>query len=331
MKKSFKQIALVGHFVRILARLVVPVTLLGSVMVVFAEPHPIAEPPERIPALKTSLQKEPLPEPLAPSSQVPGAWTFLGPAPTINAGVATPPDNRVCGAIQAVAAHPANANILYIGAVNGGVWRTANATAANPIWTPLSNGLPSLSIGSLELDPTDAANQTIVAGSARVSSFASRGGLLIGMLRSTNGGNTWTILGSTLFANENLTSVAARGNVLMAASDGLAAGSGTGLFRSTNTGTSFQLVSGAFGTGLPAGDVTDLAGDPSNLNRFYAGVGNVGVFRSDDAGVTWSNVTAGITGPTAAARIKIAVHNAGGAVYVGTVTNGRLAGVFRSA
>jgi|SRR6266850_2086394 len=71
MKKSFKQIALVGHFVRILARLVVPVTLLGSVMVVFAEPQPIAEPPERIPALKTSFEQEP--KLLLPAALTPGA------------------------------------------------------------------------------------------------------------------------------------------------------------------------------------------------------------------------------------------------------------------
>src|SRR5438093_6609077 len=92
---------------------------------------------------------------IATAAPIAGAWQELGPAPTVNGGVSTPPINSVCGAIHAVAPHPTNPDILYIGAANGGIWRTANATAVSPVWTPLTDTLPSLSIGSLEFDPTD--------------------------------------------------------------------------------------------------------------------------------------------------------------------------------
>ena len=48
-------------------------------------------------------------------------------------------NGEVVGAIRAVVAHPTSANTVYVGSVNGGVWRTTNATAAKPAWTPLTD------------------------------------------------------------------------------------------------------------------------------------------------------------------------------------------------
>ena len=62
----------------------------------------------------------------------PGAWLAQGPAPTENAQVNVPPNDEASGAIQVIAPHPSTADILYIGAVNGGIWKTTNATAASP-------------------------------------------------------------------------------------------------------------------------------------------------------------------------------------------------------
>ena len=87
------------------------------------------------------------------------------------------------------------------------------------LYGPLTDRLPSLSIGALEFDPTDATHRTLIAGSARLSTLAAEGGARIGVLRSTDGGDTWAILGRDTFANEDITSVAARGDVLLAASD----------------------------------------------------------------------------------------------------------------
>src|SRR5581483_12300063 len=48
------------------------------------------------------------------------AWLPQGPAPIVNAQVQNIiPTNPACGAIRAVAAHPTNPNLFYIGAVNG--------------------------------------------------------------------------------------------------------------------------------------------------------------------------------------------------------------------
>ena len=97
-------------------------------------------------------------------------------------------NGEVVGAVKAVAAHPANPDIVYVGSVNGGVWRTRNAQNATPTWEQLTDAQLSLSIGALEFDPTDSTHRTLVTGTGRFSSLSRIGGSLIGLLRTTDGG-----------------------------------------------------------------------------------------------------------------------------------------------
>ena len=54
-----------------------------------------------------------------------GTWVPQGPGPNRFGQVQNlNPNNEVFGAIHAVVAHPSDANIMYIGAVNGGIWRS---------------------------------------------------------------------------------------------------------------------------------------------------------------------------------------------------------------
>ena len=74
------------------------------------------------------------------------AWDDQGPTPTTGGQVQLAPNNPVTGSIQSVAAHPTNANIIFAGAENGGIWRTTDGGAT---WTALTDQYPSLAIGSL--------------------------------------------------------------------------------------------------------------------------------------------------------------------------------------
>jgi subtilisin-like proprotein convertase family protein len=258
-------------------------------------------------------------------------WVLQGPAPALNSPtVVIPPNNPVSGAIQVVAPNPTNANVLFVGAVNGGVWKTSNATSPSPTWTPLTDSLPGQSISSMSLDVTDLTDQTLVVGTGRRSSLPAgttpAGDDQVGLYYTTNGGVSWTQFNQSILRDQVFNGVAARGNVILA-------GSATnGLYRSTDRGASWTLISGTHG--LLTGGVFDLVADPGNSNRFYAAVKGRGLFRTDDAGATWTNVTAGITGTDLATNMRIGVHNSTGAnvVYVGVVdsVNKQLAGVFRS-
>ncbi|GMU45088.1 MAG: hypothetical protein IT479_02450 [Xanthomonadales bacterium] len=282
-----------------------------------AEQRPAVSPPKRVVARGAQ-----------PSGIIilPPIWTFLGPAPTQGAQVVVPPDHEVSGAVHALAPHPTNANILYVASVNGGVWRTANATAADPDWTPLTDFQRSLSTASIAFDRNDASFQTLVVGTGRVSNFAQRGDDEIGIYRTTDGGSSWTELGEATLLGQKLIGVSARGAVLMAASRN------GGLYRSTNTGGNWTLVSGGAGTGLPAGGIGELAEDPTNNNRFYVGVlgSATPVWRTSNGGATWEAASTGITSTaTSGGNIRISV-GAGGVVFAAIVSSSTLTGVFRS-
>jgi hypothetical protein len=226
-----------------------------------------------------------------------GTWSAQGPAPNTNGQVQNlTPNNEVSGAIHAVVAHPTDPNILYVGAVNGGVWRTSNATAASPTWTPLTDFDQSLSTGALEMDPSN--SQILLAGIGRFSSFGGdppfqlAGGDLSGLLRTTDGGTTWTPITDPLLVGEHVSAVASRGNILLAGANDFFGGGGTGgLFRSTDTGATWTQITGGAGTGLPVGTVDDLAGDPSNQARLYVALQGNGVYRTDNTGATWTQVS----------------------------------------
>ncbi|MEO1088156.1 MAG: hypothetical protein AAFY88_28320, partial [Acidobacteriota bacterium] len=227
-----------------------------------------------------------------------GTWEAQGPGPASNGQVENVgADDQVVGAVHTVVAHPSDANTLWIGGVNAGLWKTTNATAAAPNWTQLTDSFPSLSTGALALDPTDSAAQTLVAGSGGFSSFGERGDR-IGLLRTTDGGAAWVILdGGGTLSGVNISGVAPRGATLVASAN---SGSGTGIFRSIDTGATFTQISGGDGTatGLPGGISHDLVGDPSDNSVLFTSVagavdfgGTSGFYRSTDTGATWTRVS----------------------------------------
>lgn len=259
---------------------------------------------------------------------VPGSWVQLGPAPAHLGVVEGMTDRPATGAVNAVVAHPSDPDVLVIGAVNGGIWRTNNATAVRPNWTQLTDGLRTNSVRALSADPTVANLQSLVAGTGRNSSINSIGGAQVGMLRSTDGGTTWAVLdGGGTLADRNIAAVAARGSTLLAAST-------SGLYRSTDTGISFALLSGNGSSGLPTGTVTDLVADPANLTVLYlAAMGSTrGIYRSADTGATWVKVSDPVVDATlvGGGNVRLA-SSANGQIWVAVVISGRLSAVFRYA
>jgi hypothetical protein len=275
-------------------------------------------------------------------------WLNQGPSPTRFGQVENcVPDNEVVGAIHVALPHPTNPDIVYAGTVNGGVWKTTNATALRPTWVPLTDDQPSLSTGALEFDPLDPTFQTLIAGAGRFSSFGRAGGLRSGILRSFDGGDTWVALdGGGDLVDVNISGVASRGSTILVASDFAVpfVYSKIGLWRSTNDGVSFTQISVGNGSanGLPGGTIFDLAADPLDAGTFYLPIvfadqvgGQDGIYKSTDSGATWIKVSSlamdSLLEGGQTSNVEISV-SASGVVYVAILNFGQLqnGGVFRS-
>src|SRR5258707_1221303 len=75
------------------------------------------------------------------------AWTELGPSPIPNGP--TSPSNPVSGRVSAIEIDPTDPNKVYVGAAQGGVYRSLDGGAT---WIQIFDGAQSLAIGSLTLD-----------------------------------------------------------------------------------------------------------------------------------------------------------------------------------
>ena len=250
-------------------------------------------------------------------------WTERGPGPVTGSYVAGIPNQPVTGAVSAIATHPTNANTIWIGTAGGGIWRT---TDGGSTWEPKTDQFPSLAITSIAVDP---ANPNILwAGTGSISS-SGWPGRTSGLLKSSDGGETWRVFESQLASNNRTVHAVVptrvtqgSGRVVLAASQATATTGGTltgGVLRSTDGGFGgFRWVSGAAGSNLPRGTVTDLKGDPgpatADQSRVYAALPGQGVYRSDDAGATWTPLNAALTAAGAqlgiSTRIKLAVSEA---------------------
>ncbi len=137
------------------------------------------------------------------------AWQPLGPA-----AVSTPNYGLVTGRIASLALDPSDAtgNRLYVGTTGGGVWAANNAGAANAssvVFTPLTDAVnalgsamdSSISIGAITVQP--GGTGVILAGTGDpndvLDSYYGAG-----ILRSTDGGNTWTLIAQTRDAEDGL-------------------------------------------------------------------------------------------------------------------------------
>jgi photosystem II stability/assembly factor-like uncharacterized protein len=255
------------------------------------------------------------------------AWTSLGPT-TIDGGFAA-------GRVTAIAVHPIQNNIVFAGGAQGGVWKSIDGGDS---WAPLTENQCSLAVGSITIDPVNPNIMYVGTGEQNRSGDSYYG---CGVLRSSDGGASWTQLGADVFVTT--TGGARIGHVIIDASTAGSATSTTvmvsttfGLFRSMDSGRSWSRV-------LTTGNVSGLAVDPVNSQVWYAGVAaydstaqSNGVFKSTDGGVTWKPLP--LTFGTTVGRIELAIAPSNGSVLYAAAEDRtpnsssaqQLAGIWRS-
>jgi len=209
-----------------------------------------------------------------------GIWNAIGPF-------------NVAGRTTGLDRHPGNPDTLYASVADGGVWRT---TDRGQTWTPLTDFEETLSGGSVVVDPTNPA--TIYFGTGE-------GGLHvdnypgIGVLKSTDGGTTWTAGNEFSSGVRRLAIHSSEPTRIYAAGD-------TGCFVSTDSGAMFNLIDAP---GLPTGvKASDVLIRPDNPDWVYCAIWDDsygGVYRSTDRGANWTFLDNGF--PAGPRRIALAI------------------------
>lgn len=271
------------------------------------------------------------------------AWENIGPRVITSGSVSGITDGEVVGAINSVAPHPSDADVMFIGSVNGGIWRTENATDASPVWEDVSDDLPSRAIGAVAYDVGDASFQTVFVGAGRYSSYARRGSSpRFGLYRSTNGGDDWTDIDGTALDGQSINAIAADDGLIVVSTGGSVSGPGLFLGRVSSGAWQWTQVSGRTPSGaaspvLPSGRTFDLVADPTTADRYYT-MNQSGVYRAtlstatpEDTAWTRVSTTAMDTQLASAAHGRLAI-GPGGEVFVAMSTSGTvLSNFWRSA
>ena len=105
-------------------------------------------------------------------------WDWLGPS-------------NIGGRIRTILPDPNNANILWIGSVSGGIWKSTNRGSS---WSPVDDFMSCLAITSMVFDPSSINIMYAATGEGFGNIDALPGA---GIFKSTDGGSTWNQLATT--------------------------------------------------------------------------------------------------------------------------------------
>jgi hypothetical protein len=277
-------------------------------------------------------------------------WQPLGPAP-----IPISATTSYSGRVSAIAVHPTNPNIVYVGTAQGGLYRSVDGGGT---WTPLLDRALTLAIGAVAISPSNPS--TIFVGTGESTLCGSGCFIGVGLYRITNADSVPVVSdilnkdasGNDVFTGRAVSEIIVHPtdpNILFTATTSGIAGIGAtttgltlpnaGIYRTTNalaanpTFTKLTIQ----GTLAASRSVTDLAIEPDNPNRLLAGVvgsgGDGGVYLSTDALAATPTFTRSLTTLDGATpgRAELAVNKTGGVVtvyaatgFATTATNGTL-------
>jgi hypothetical protein len=221
-------------------------------------------------------------------------WTERGP-------------NNIGGRTRAVAFDlndAPNYRKVWAGGVGGGLWVTNDITVANPVWTKQNDLFDNIAIGSFAQSPSNPQNMFFGTGEGWFNADAIRGA---GVWFSSNGGNTWARLASTInntfFFTQKIV-VDNAGAVYACTRDG-------GLQKSIDNGTSWTRVLGTGVNNVLPTNVAAIGNRAADIEiaangDLYCSVGifsTGAIYRSTNGGTSWTVVT---PAGTNAQRIELA-------------------------
>jgi photosystem II stability/assembly factor-like uncharacterized protein len=240
------------------------------------------------------------------------------------------------GRIDDVAVDERNPSTIFVGAASGGVWKTANAGTT---WTPIFDRQGVASIGDIAITPGHPDLVWVGTGEPNNRQSSTFGD---GVYKSLDGGRTWTHMGlrDTQHIGRVIIDPVEPDTVYVAALGRLwGPNDERGVFKTTDGGRTWSKVKFIDqDTG-----VVDMVMDPNNRHVLYAaayqrrrapwgfngGGPGGGVYKTSDAGRTWTKLTTGLPSGIVG-RIGLAIYRKDPRVLYATIEHRTEGGTYRS-
>jgi hypothetical protein len=243
---------------------------------------------------------------------------------------------------------------MWITPAGGGIWRTKDALADTPTWQYLAGPLGINAAGSVTIDKNDPTGNTIYVGTGEANVCGSGCVAGVGLYRSTDGGDTWTgPLGKAELGGKGIGEIVIKpgdpNTIYVGTTTALRGMSSVcctgvtrpvpdaaqwGLYKSTDRGATWTFLHDGAATAQectgslneynnleacsPRG-VRHVELDPSDPNIVYASSYARGIWRSNDAGATWTQIKAPLSttvSPTRSAFDVVKLANGRTRMYV---------------
>ena len=211
------------------------------------------------------------------------------------------------GRINAIAFHPTDADVIYIGAPAGGLWRSDNG---GQNWIPLTDNQPTLGVSSIAVDHANPS--TIYIGTGDRDAGDAEG---LGVFKSIDGGITFN-------ASNNNMGNATVGRLIIHPTNPniIVAATNSGIYKSTDGASTWSLTQG--------GNMKEVVFNPNNPDLIYASASG-DFYKSSDMGESFTRITNGT--PNSSSRGVIAVSESNpNYVYFFTTTSSAYYGTYLS-
>lgn len=203
-----------------------------------------------------------------PKAPLDANWTLVGPSSS-GSGYAG------LGRLNCIGFHPSNTNIYWVGAAAGGIWATTNNGST---WTCLNNNAGALAVSDIAIPSDFATTNTIYIATGDKDHWDNRS---IGVLKSTNGGSTWSATGIAY----NIADGKMVNRLLISPTDNqtILAATTNGVYKTTNGGTTWN-------TQLTSTNFIDMEFKPGDFNTLYGATTGGAIYMSSNGGASWTQV-----------------------------------------